>query len=89
MDRTAVTKITSIISVAMLCIGIGIMMITPIVFEMLKYFLDNGTVVEEARDSPLIVSALPTLSATLLILGLAGLGILGMLKNKQYVRIDS
>jgi hypothetical protein len=73
----------------MLCIGIGIVFIPPMVFEALSsYSPDNETdsplmtQIEEATNSTLMVSTLPTLSSALLILGLIGLGIQGLLKNK-------
>lgn len=76
------TAITTIIPVTMLCIGIRIVMIPPIVFEALySYSLDTETVIEEATNSTLMVSTLPTLSSVLLTLGLIGLGVHGLLKK--------
>ena len=70
----------------MLCIGIGIVFIPPIAFEALSsYSPDNQPdsplirQIEEATNSTLMVS---TLSSTLLILGLIGLGVYGLLKIK-------
>jgi hypothetical protein len=81
--------ITAITSIAMLCIGIGIVFIPPIAFEALSsYSPDNEPdsplmrQIEEATNSTLMVSTLPILSSTLLILGLIGLGVHGLLKNK-------
>jgi hypothetical protein len=89
VDKVTIIAITSIISVVMLCIGIGIVFIPPMVFEALSsYSSDNATdspltrQIEEATNSTLMVSTLPTLSSTLLILGLIGLGVHGLLKNK-------
>jgi hypothetical protein len=65
----------------MLGIGIGIIMVPPIVFEALSsYSPDNEIVVEKATNSTLTVSTLPTLSSILLILGLIGLGVHGLKK---------
>jgi hypothetical protein len=72
----------------MLCIGFGIVFIPPVVFGALIYYSpDNETVMEEAMDSPLMVSILPTLSSALLVLGLVGLGMHGLLKNKLDLRL--
>jgi hypothetical protein len=51
------------------------------------YSPDSVTVIEEAIDSPLMVSTLPTLSSALLVLGLVGLGMHGLLKNKLDLRL--
>ena len=83
MNKITITAITSIIPVAILIIGIGIVMVPPMVLEALySYSPDNETVIEEATNSPLMMSTLPTLASALLILGLIGLGIQGLLKNK-------
>lgn len=89
MNRTTIIKITAVVSAAMLCAGIGILMIPPIVFEFLSTYSSDNGVLEEVIDSPLMVSTMPALSAALLILGLVGLGIHGVLKNKQYVKSSS
>lgn len=74
---------TSIISVVMLSIGIGIVMVPPIVFEVLPSSSpDNEILVEQTINDPLITSKLPTLSSTLLILGLVGLGLHGLLLTR-------
>jgi hypothetical protein len=66
----------------MLIIGIGIVMIPPMILEALvSYSPDNETIVEEATNSPLMMSTLPTLATALLILGLIGLGVHGLLKK--------
>jgi hypothetical protein len=71
---------TSIISVVMLSIGIGIVMVPPIVFEVLPSASpDNDILVEQTINDQLFTSKLPTLSSTLLILGLVGLGVQGLL----------
>ena len=64
----------------MLGIGLGIVFVPPIGFEVSSYYLDRE-IVEQAMDSPLMISTLPTLSVALLILGLAGLGVHGLLKK--------
>ena len=62
MNKITITAITSIIPIAMLCIGIGIVIVPPIVFEAFySYSPDNETVIEEATNSTLMVSTLPTL----------------------------
>ena len=67
----------------MIIIGIGIVMVPPIILEALySYSPNNESVVEEATNSPLMMSTLPTLASALLILGLIGLGVYGSLKNK-------
>jgi hypothetical protein len=61
VNKITITAITSIIPIAMLCIGIGIVMVPPIVFEAFySYSPDNETVIE-ATNSTLMVSTLPTL----------------------------
>jgi hypothetical protein len=84
VNKVTITAITSIV---MLCIGIGIVFIPPITFEALSsYSPDNKPdsplmrQIEEATNSTLMVLTLPTLSSTLLILGLIGLGVHGLLK---------
>ena len=62
MNKITISAITSIVSVVMLGIGIGIIMVPPIVFEAFySYTPDNKTVIEEATNSTLMVSTLPTL----------------------------
>jgi hypothetical protein len=81
---------TSIIPVAMLIIGIGIVMIPPMILEALvSYSPDNETVVEEATDSPLMMSTLPNLASALLVLGLIVLGVHAVLKNKLSIHRKS
>ncbi len=88
MNRVTITAIISIISVVMLGIGLGIVFIPPIVFAYLIWYSpDSETVIDEAIDSPLMVSTLPTLSSVLLVLGLVGLGMHGLLKNKLELRL--
>jgi hypothetical protein len=87
VNKVAIIAPTSIISVLILCIGIGIVFIPPIVFEVLSSHSPDKTdsplmrQIEGATNSTLIVSTLPTLSSALLILGLIGLGIQGLLRN--------
>jgi hypothetical protein len=72
LSQTYLTTITSIMSIAMLIIGMGIVMVPPMILEALySYSPDNETVIEEATNSPLMMSTLPTL-ASALILGLIG-----------------
>jgi predicted membrane-bound spermidine synthase len=86
VNGATIIAILSIISIVILCIGIGIVFIPPIVFEALSsYYADDEILmgqIEEAPNSTLMMSTLPTLSSALLILGLVGLGIQGLLKNK-------
>jgi hypothetical protein len=87
---TIIVATTSIIPVAMLIIGIGIVMIPPMILEALvSYSPDNETIVEEAIDSPLMMSTLPNLASALLVLGLIGLGVHALLKNKLSIRRKS
>jgi hypothetical protein len=87
---TVIITTTSIIPVAMLIIGIGIVMIPPMILEALvSYSPDNETIVEEAIDSPLMMSILPTLASALLVLGLIGLGVHALLKNKLSIHRKS
>ena len=73
----------------MLCIGIGIIVIPPIVFEAFySYSSDNESIIEEVRNSPLMMSMLPTLASVLLILGLIGLGVHSLWRNKLSSSID-
>ena len=68
--------------IAMLIIGMGIVMVPPMILEALySYSPDNETVIGEATNSPLMMSTLPTLATALLILGLIGLGVHGLLKK--------
>ena len=64
----------------MIGIGLGIVFIPPIGFEVSSYYLDRE-IVEQAMDNPLMTSSLPTISTALLILGLAELGVRGLLKK--------
>lgn len=89
MNKPTITAITSIVSVLMLCIGIGIVVIPPIVFEAFySYSSDNEVMIEEVTNSPLMMSMLPTLASVLLILGLIGLGVHSLWKNKLSSSID-
>jgi hypothetical protein len=89
MNKPTITAITSIVSVLMLCIGIGIIVIPPIVFEAFySYSSDNETIIEEVTNSPLMMSTFPTLASVLLILGLIGLGVHSLWKNKLSSSID-
>ena len=81
MNKIPITAITSIIPSVTLCIGLGIVFVPPIVFEVVSsYYLDRE-IVEHEMGSPLMTSTLPTLSIAFLILGLAGLGVHGLLKK--------
>ena len=65
MNKLTITAIVSIVSVLMLCIGIGIIVIPPIVFEAFySYSSDNEAIIEEVTNSPLMMSMLPTLAST-------------------------
>jgi len=67
----------------MLCVGIDIIVIPPMIFEAFySYSSDNEVLIEEVMDSQLIMSVLPTLASILLILGLIGLGVHSLWKNK-------
>jgi hypothetical protein len=67
----------------MLCIGIGIIVIPPMVFEAFySYSSDNEALIDEVTDSQLMMSVLPALASILLILGLIGLGVHSLWKNK-------
>jgi hypothetical protein len=82
VNKITITAITSVIPIVILIIGIGIVMIPPMILEALvSYSPDNETIVEEATNSPLMMSTLPTLATVLLILGLIGLGVHGLLKK--------
>jgi hypothetical protein len=70
----------------MLCIGIGIVMIPPKVFEAFySYSSDNEAIIEEVTNSPLMMSMLPTLASVLLILGLIGLGVHSLWKKSSSI----
>ena len=57
LSQTYLTTITSIIPIAMLIIGMGIVMVPPMILEALySYSPDNETVIEEATNSPLMMS---------------------------------
>jgi hypothetical protein len=78
VNRVTITTIISNVFVVMLVIGLGILFIPPMVVAY--------TVMEEAMDSPILLSTLPGISFALLFLGLAGLGVQGLLKNKLDLR---
>jgi len=89
VNKLTITAIVSIVSVLMLCIGIGIIVIPPIVFEAFySYSSDNEAIIEEVTNSPLMMSMLPTLASVLLILGLIGLGVHSLWRNKLSNSID-
>jgi hypothetical protein len=69
VNKITITTIISIVSVVMPGIGLGIVFIPPMVVEYLIWYSpDNETVIEEAMDSPLMMSTLPTLSSPLLLI---------------------
>ena len=73
----------------MLCIGIGIIVIPPMIFEAFySYSSDNEALIDEVTDSQLMMSVLPTLASILLILGLIGLGVHSLWKNKLSSLVD-
>ncbi len=89
MNKPAIIAIISTASVVMLCIGIGIIVIPPMVFEAFySYSSDNEALIDEVTDSQLMMSMLPTLASILLILGLIGLGVHSLWKNKLSSLID-
>jgi hypothetical protein len=47
-----------------------------------SYSSDNEVLIKEVMDSQLMMSVLPTLASILLILGLIGLGVHSLWKNK-------
>ena len=81
MNKIPIAAITSIIPSVILCIGLGIVFVPPMVFEVVSSYYNDREIVEQAIDNPLMKSTLPTLSLALLILGLVGLGVLGLLKK--------
>jgi hypothetical protein len=89
VNKLTIIAIISTASVVMLCIGIGIIVIPPMVFEAFySYSSDNEALIEEVMDSQLIMSVLPTLASILLILGLTGLGVHSLWKSKLSSLID-
>ena len=73
----------------MLCIGIGIIVIPPMIFEAFySYSSDNEALIDEVTDNQLMMSMLPTLASILLILGLIGLEVHSLWKNKLSSLID-
>lgn len=67
----------------MLCVGISIIVIPPMIFEAFySYSSDNEVLIEEVMDNQLMMSVLPSLASILLILGLIGLGVHSLWKNK-------
>jgi hypothetical protein len=73
----------------MLCIGIGIIVIPPMVFEAFySYSSDNEALIDEVTDSQLMMSVLPTLASILLIFGLIGLRVHSLWKNRLSSLID-
>ena len=81
MNKIPITAITSIIPSVILCIGLGIVFVPPMVFEVVSSYYNDREIVEQAIDNPLMKSTLPTLSLALLILGLVGLGVRSLLKK--------
>jgi hypothetical protein len=81
VNKIIIATITSIIPSVMLGIGLGIVFVPPMVFEVVSTYHNDREIVELAIDNPLMKSMLPTLSLALIILGLAGLGAHGMLKK--------
>ena len=81
MNKIPITAITSIIPSVILCKGLGIVFVPPMVFEVASSYYNDREIVEQAIDNPLMKSTLPTLSLALLILGLVGLGVWGLLKK--------
>ena len=79
VNKIPITAITSIIPSVMLCIGLSIVFVPPMVFEVVSSYYNDREIVEKAIDNPLMKSTLPTLSLALLILGLVGLGVRGLL----------
>jgi hypothetical protein len=65
----------------MLCVGLGTVFIPPMIFEAVSSYYADSEIVEQAIDSPLMASTIPTLSVALLILGLVGIGGTSLLKN--------
>ena len=65
----------------MLCIGLGTVFIPPMGFEGVASYYPDSEIVDQAIESPLMASTVPTLSLTLLILGLVGIGGTSLLKK--------
>ena len=53
-----------------------------------SYSPDNEALIDEVTDNQLMMSMLPTLASILLILGLIGLGVHSLWKNKLSSLID-
>jgi hypothetical protein len=89
VNKPTIIAIISTASIVMLCIGIGIIVIPPMIFEAFySYSSDNEALIDEVTDSQLMISVLPTLASILFILGLIGLGVHGLWKNKLSSLID-
>jgi len=89
VNKPIIIAIISTASVVMLCTGIGIIVIPPIIFEAFySYSSDNEALIDEVTDSQFMMSVLPTLASILLILGLIGLGVHSLWKNKLSSLID-
>jgi hypothetical protein len=82
VNKLTIIAIISAASVVMLCVGIGIIVIPPMVFEAFYSYSSDNEVLIEVMDSQLMMSVLPTLASILLILGLIGLGVHSLWKNK-------
>ena len=65
----------------MLCIGLGIVFVPPMVIEVVSSYYPHSEIVEHAVDNQLMKSTFPTLSLALLILGLVELVVRGLLKK--------
>jgi hypothetical protein len=89
MNKPTIIAKISTASVVILCIGIGIIVIPPIIFEAFySYSSNNEALIDEVTDSQLMVSVFPTLASILLIFGLIGLGVHSLRKNKLSSLID-
>jgi hypothetical protein len=82
VNKLTIIAIISAASVVMLCVGIDIIVIPPMIFEAFYSYSSDNEVLIEVMDSQLIMSVLPTLASILLILGLIGLGVHSLWKNK-------
>jgi hypothetical protein len=89
MNKLTIITIISTASTVMLCIGIGIIVVPPMIFEAFySYSSDNEALIDEVTDSQLMMSVLPTLASILLIFGLIGLGVHSLWKNRLSSLID-
>ena len=88
MNKFTIIAIISAASVVMLCVGIGIIVTPPMILEAFYSYSSDNEVLIEVMDSQLMMSVLPTLASILLILGLIGLGVHSLWKNKLSSLID-